>query len=154
MAVDLIESVRSTDPASIAFCRTKRTCKGISLEPNAAKGGKEADVEREYRLEVRLNKVELDPLRKDIQRTGLTQSKYLRALIMKRPIHEKLPIDYYRMLTELSRIGNNLNQIARSANQHPELPPDAVEALEIMKALYREMLSCTRYTHVEKASDR
>ena len=73
---------------------------------------------------------------------------------MKRPIHEKLPIDYYRMLTELSRIGNNLNQIARAANQHPELPPDAVEALEIMKALYREMLSCTRYTHVGKASDR
>ena len=97
-----------------------------------------------------LNEKEHNILQQDLKRTGLTQSKYLRALIMKRPIREKLPIDYYHMLTELSRIGNNLNQIARVTNQHPEIPPDIVKALDIMKALYREMANCTQYTHIGK----
>ena len=82
-----------------------------------------------------LNEEEYSILQQDLERTGLTQSKYLRALIMKRPICEKLPIDYYRMLTELSRIGNNLNQIARIANQTGLIKFDKVWS-EINAILY------------------
>lgn len=94
-----------------------------------------------------LNEEEYSILQQDLERTGLTQSKYLRSLIMKRPIREKLPIDYYRMLTELSRIGNNLNQIARIANQHPEKTSDIEHGVQIMKALYSAMLECAMSTH-------
>ena len=71
---------------------------------------------RNVQIKLWLSDEEADVLRQDVKRTGLTQSKYLRALIMKREIYEKLPIDYYHMLTEISRIGNNLNQIAQKAH--------------------------------------
>ena len=102
---------------------------------------------RNIPIMIYLNEEEYSILQQDLERTGLTQSKYLRALIMKRPIREKLPIDYYRMLTELSRIGNNLNQIARVANQHLEKTPDVERGVQIMKALYSAMLECAMSTH-------
>ena len=102
---------------------------------------------RDIQIKLWLNEEEYSVLQQDIERTGLTQSKYLRALIMKRPIREKLPIDYYRMLTELNRIGNNLNQIARVANQHLEKTPDIEHGMQIMKALYSAMLECAMSTH-------
>ena len=64
-----------------------------------------------------LSAEENEQLNYDLHRTGLKKSQYLRALIMKQEIRERLPIDYYHMLTEISRIGNNINQIARIANQ-------------------------------------
>ncbi|MGN0764622.1 MAG: plasmid mobilization protein [Aristaeellaceae bacterium] len=94
-----------------------------------------------------LNDEEADVLRQDVKRTGLTQSKYLRALIMKREIREKLPIDYYHMLTEISRIGNNLNQIARIANQQPDGSPDLMQTLVLIRRLYEMALECVQNTH-------
>ena len=102
---------------------------------------------RDIQIKLWLNKEEYNVLQQDTERTGLTQSKYLRALIMKRPIHEKLPVDYYRMLTELSRIGNNLNQITRAANQYPDKIPDINRGVQIMKALYSAMLINAKQTH-------
>ena len=102
---------------------------------------------REIQIKLWLNEEEYSILQQDVKRSGLMQSKYLRALIMKRPIREKLPIDYYRMLTELNRIGNNLNQIARIANQQSNRNPNTDAALETMKLLYRWTLELTRNTH-------
>lgn len=102
---------------------------------------------RNIQIKLWLNDEEYGVLEQDVKRTGLTQSKYLRALIMKREIREKLPVDYYRMLTELSRIGNNLNQIARIANQQPDKCPDVEAALAIMQLLYKSILDLTRNTH-------
>ena len=75
---------------------------------------------RDIQIKLWLNNEEYNVLQQDVRRTGLTQSKYLRMLIMKRPVRERLPIDYYHMLTGLSRIGNNLNQIARRINSTGE----------------------------------
>ncbi|MGN1248608.1 MAG: plasmid mobilization protein [Candidatus Spyradocola sp.] len=97
-----------------------------------------------------LSDEEADVLRQDVKRTGLTQSKYLRALIMKREIREKLPIDYYHMLTEISRIGNNLNQIARIANQQSDQCPDVQITLSMIQTLYKRMLDFTQHTHVHE----
>ena len=92
---------------------------------------------RDIQIKLWLNEEEYGVLQQDIERIGLTQSKYLRALIMKRPICEKLPIDYYRMLTELSRIGNNLNQIAAMAHQRGIGLRDIMKAQEIMSTVYQ-----------------
>lgn len=92
---------------------------------------------RNIQIKLWVNDEEYKVLQQDVERTGLTQSKYLRALIMKRPIREKLPIDYYHMLTELSRIGNNLNQIARIANQQPDKVPTIDATLTLIQTLYR-----------------
>lgn len=108
---------------------------------------------RSYRLEVRLSQEEYDTLQCDMRRCNLTQSQYLRALIMKREIRERLPIDYYHMLTELSRIGNNLNQIARIANQHPGQCPDVQATLAIVQLLLKRMVDLTQNTHVSEQID-
>ena len=122
--------------ASIAFGYPNATCKGTSLDPNAAKR-EESMRNRNIQIKLWVNDEEYKVLQQDVERTGLTQSKYLRALIMKRPIREKLPIDYYHMLTELSRIGNNLNQIARIANQQPDKVPTIDATLTLIQTLYR-----------------
>lgn len=102
---------------------------------------------RNISIMIYLNEEEYSILQQDLKRSGLTQSKYLRALIMKRPVREKLPIDYYRMLTELSRIGNNLNQIARVVNQNPSKTPDIEHGVLIMKALYAAIMNNATRTH-------
>ena len=102
---------------------------------------------RNVQIKLWLSDEEADVLRQDVKRTGLTQSKYLRALIMKREIREKLPVDYYNMLTELSRIGNNLNQIARIANQQPDVSPDLAQTLVLIRRLYEIALECIQNTH-------
>lgn len=138
---------RSAGRASIAFCRTKGTCMGRALVPNAAAGGKEGSMKRFCRLEVRLSQEEYDTLQRDRQKCNLTQSQYLRSLIMRREIRERLPIDYHHMLTEISRIGNNLNQIARIANQHPDKLPDLASTLALVQRLYERTLECVQNTH-------
>ena len=105
---------------------------------------------RNVQIKLWLNDEEYDMLRQDVKRTGLTQSKYLRALIMKREIRERLPIDYYHLLTEISRIGNNLNQIARIANQQPDQCPNVQATLSMIQMLYKRMLDFTQHTHVHE----
>ena len=105
---------------------------------------------RNVQIKLWLSDVEADVLRQDAKRTGLTQSKYLRALIMKREIRERLPIDYYHLLTEISRIGNNLNQIARIANQQPDQCPDVQATLSMIQMLYKGMLDFTQHTHAHE----
>lgn len=110
-------------------------------------------MKRFCRLEVRLSQEEYDTLQRDRQKCNLTQSQYLRSLIMKREIRERLPIDYHHMLTEISRIGNNLNQIARIANQHPDQCPDVQATLAIVQLLLKRMVDLTQNTHVPEQID-
>lgn len=108
-------------------------------------------MKRFCRLEVRLSQEEYDTLQRDRQKCNLTQSQYLRSLIMKREIRERLPIDYHHMLTEISRIGNNLNQIARITNQHPDKLPDLASTLALVQRLYECTLECVQNTHQGRA---
>lgn len=106
-------------------------------------------MKRFCRLEVRLSQEEYEKIQSDMQKCNLTQSRYLRALIMKREIRERLPIDYYHLLTEVSRIGNNLNQIARIANQQPDASPDLAQTLVLIQRLYEIVLECVQNTHLK-----
>lgn len=99
-----------------------------------------------------LSAEENEQLNYDLHRTGLKKSQYLRALIMKQEIRERLPIDYYHMLTEISRIGNNINQIARIANQHPDAMPDLAHTLYLIQHLYGTTVECVQHTHQSHAN--
>lgn len=99
-----------------------------------------------------LSAEENEQLNYDLHRTGLKKSQYLHALIMKQEIRERLPIDYYHMLTEISRIGNNINQIARNANQHPDAMPDLAHTLYLIQHLYGTTVECVQHTHQSHAN--
>ena len=64
----------------------------------------------------RLNRKEAEALDKKVKKSGLSREAYLRHLISGVVPMDAPPPDYYSMMRELHRIGNNLNQIAQKAH--------------------------------------
>lgn len=72
--------------------------------------------QRVVRFEVKLNYEEDEKLRCNSEKCKISKSEYVRRLIMNKKIREKPDDKFYEVMTSLTRIGNNLNQIARKAN--------------------------------------
>ena len=64
----------------------------------------------------RLNKKEAESLDKKVRKSGLNREAYLRQVINGVVPRDAPPPDYYSMMRELNKIGNNLNQIAQKAH--------------------------------------
>ena len=64
----------------------------------------------------RLNRKEAENLDKKVKKSGLNREAYLRQLIQGVVPRDAPPPDYYSMMRELHKIGNNLNQIAQKAH--------------------------------------
>ncbi len=64
----------------------------------------------------RLNEQEAEAFRNRVKQSGLTQEAYVRQVISGKMPRDAPPPDYYAMMKELHRIGNNLNQIAQKAH--------------------------------------
>lgn len=73
--------------------------------------------EKVVRFEIRLSYEEDDKLRLDSLKANLSKSEYVRRLIMGNEIKEKPDDRFYNVMTQLTKIGNNLNQISRKANK-------------------------------------
>ena len=70
---------------------------------------------RTIEIKVRLNQKEADTLNERVKKSCLSREAYLRQLINGLVPQDAPPPDYYTMMKELYRIGNNLNQIAKKA---------------------------------------
>ena len=77
---------------------------------------KEENRKRPHRVQVRLNDKEYDQFCAAVKRSKLTKEAYLRHLINGYVPQDAPPPDYFAMMQQLYRIGNNLNQIARKAH--------------------------------------
>lgn len=64
----------------------------------------------------RLTPKEAEHLDAKVKQSGLSREAYLRQLISGVVPKDAPPPDYYAMMKELYRIGNNLNQIAQKAH--------------------------------------
>ncbi len=73
--------------------------------------------QRQNAFLVRLNDKELMMLEQRVKKTGLSRETFIRKLVKEEPVHELLPIDYHKMKEEIRKIGRNINQIARIANE-------------------------------------
>ncbi len=71
---------------------------------------------RNIEIKVRLNRKEAEALNKRVKKSRLSREAYIRHLIEGSVPREAPPTDYYTMMRELYRIGNNLNQIAQKAH--------------------------------------
>lgn len=72
---------------------------------------------RTHRIEVALNDKEYMKFRQNVQLCGMTQQKYLNSLITH---HEPKPLpaqDFFSMIEQLRKIGNNLNQLVMIAHK-------------------------------------
>ena len=71
---------------------------------------------RKIEIKVRLNRKEAEALDKRVKKSGLSREAYLRQLISGFIPRDAPPPDYFSMMRELYRVGNNLNQIAQKAH--------------------------------------
>ena len=77
---------------------------------------KDENRNRPHRVQVRLNEQEYERFCAAVKRSKLTKEAYLRHLINGYVPQDAPPPDYFSMMQQLYRIGNNLNQIARKAH--------------------------------------
>lgn len=92
-----------------------------------------------YHLHIELREAEQQQLLKDTKRCGLSKSTYLRKLIMSKPVRPRPTAEIRNLYAEVNRIGNNINQIARSVNVGVATPEDAAQALFLLKKVYTVM---------------
>lgn len=71
---------------------------------------------RDVHIQLWLNEKEAEALSHNAKKCKLTQSAYLRYLIMGFAPREAPSPDYYAMMRQLYSVANNLNQIARKAH--------------------------------------
>lgn len=64
----------------------------------------------------RLNRKEAEALDKKVKKSGISREAYLRHLIKGVVPKDAPPPDYYSMMRELHKVGNNFNQIAQKAH--------------------------------------
>ena len=72
---------------------------------------------RPHEVHLRLSEEEYRALEKNRAKCRLPQQAYLRKLCLDVQPKELPPVDFFRVLKELQRIGNSLNQIATVANR-------------------------------------
>ena len=95
---------------------------------------------RNVRIQFWLDKKEAEALQKRVKKSGLSREAYLRHLVNGLIPQEAPPPDYYSMMRELYRIGNNLNQIARKAHVLQALDVQRYDAnLERLEAAIRKI---------------
>lgn len=93
---------------------------------------------------LRLNATEAQRLKADAKRCGLSRSVYLRRLIMKSPVKARPTEQIGKLYEEIHRIGNNINQIARSVNEGVASPETAAQSVFLMRKVYELMEQAAR----------
>ena len=71
---------------------------------------------RDVHVQLWLNQKEAEALTRNAERCRLTQSTYLRHLIMGYAPCEAPPPDYHAMMQQIYHVGRSLNQIAAKAH--------------------------------------
>ena len=92
---------------------------------------------------LRLTAEQLRVVDSSVEQTGLTRSQLLRRAVLgleiRTPSHHQLRRE---LIAQLSRIGNNLNQLARHANTTGELTmqADLAEVLEQIRSAIEDLV--------------
>ena len=103
----------------------------VGYAPSNTPKSERQKMAKEIRKTIRFTEDEYAKIQQELDKANISFSVFARVALLHKKI--KLPIER-ELLTELSRIGNNLNQIARSCNQG-EKKPVLLELVEIEKQL-------------------
>ena len=86
---------------------------------------------KDIRKTLRFSKQEFDKIQLELEKSNISFSDFARSAILKKKI--KLPIEK-ELIYQISKIGNNLNQIARAVNSKDRVAV-LTELVEIEKQL-------------------
>ena len=72
-----------------------------------------------HQINIRVNEVQYAKIQVSARIMGLSVSKYCKHLVMQSKLRDPKFSDeeYHQLIVDLSRIGNNINQMARRLNQ-------------------------------------
>jgi predicted transcriptional regulator len=84
-------------------------------------------LKKEIRKTLRFSEEEFAKIEEVLTEHNLTFSEFARAAILRKKVKTKLTSDY---IFQLQKIGNNLNQIAKSLNQKKDIPNSKI--LEVL----------------------
>ena len=90
-------------------------------------------------LRVRLTDEEHDTLKEQSARTGRCMSDIVRAAWKRLKIVELPPSDFAETVVQLRRIGKDLNELTRAANESDVKSPEIKSALSELIALDRRL---------------
>lgn len=90
-----------------------------------------------YHLHIELREGEHQKMLEDVKKSGLTKSTYIRKLIKEEKVKARPTSEISELYTEVNRIGNNINQIARSVNTGiTSSETTAEQALFLLRKVY------------------
>lgn len=93
---------------------------------------------RNRHISVWLTDQEHQHLQEQAARAGLGIDPFIRTLIQGVNLRPRPPDEYAALLRELSAIGNNINQIAHTANGKKDISPSEVgEAVRLTRQAWR-----------------
>lgn len=92
---------------------------------------------------IRLGRVEREKLLERAADFDMSPSEYLRSLALSGGIYDPYRSEERKLLlSELSRIGNNINQIAKWANTNKEIPASYMdEVWKLLKEIYEKTVT-------------
>jgi hypothetical protein len=88
----------------------------------------------------RITAEEYDQIVANAQKAEKSLCAYVRLMCLHSKITVKQPRADFQLITEISRIGVNINQIARIANQTGKQPPELTQALQLMDKVLSKLL--------------
>ena len=92
--------------------------------------------------DTRVTEGELAAIKQKARESGLpTQSEYIRRACLDAVVVVREPLADVDLIRQLAAIGNNLNQLARSANIEGWLDPVQIAELEELKTIIRTLIS-------------
>ena len=94
---------------------------------------------RKRAVQVYLNEKEYEKLEQLSRFSGNSHSAVIRKLITGKEIRQRPDLNFRALAMEISAIGNNLNQIARRANQMQVTTADLKEAKLLMREINDRM---------------
>ncbi|WP_409967235.1 plasmid mobilization relaxosome protein MobC [Bengtsoniella intestinalis] len=94
---------------------------------------------KKYEFCIRLSPSEQEQLVRNATLAGLSKTAYLRRLIMGHEIKGRPSGEIKALRTEVHKIGNNINQIARGVNTNTATAEDIAQSRYLMEQVYRLM---------------
>ena len=88
---------------------------------------------------VRLSEEQYERLKRVCDKTGLTASDIIRSALDGVHLKERPHSDIGKLYTEITHIGNNINQIARKMNAGLSIKSDVQEAMFLLRKVYEKM---------------
>ena len=120
--------------------REKADTRTEGSRADGADGEKETkESEKECLISFRVTVRERERLDRLAAEAGLTRSDFVRACVSGKEIRQRQGAEIGQLYTEINRIGNNINQIARSVNAGIADAKDAREALFLLRKVYEKM---------------